>query len=225
MILTISRAIRDLGGIKASSSPRSTQIISTRTLYSIGLQVTLIPSKPTLTSSTVAMDADQFKILRENVVQTLQSWTSEKENLVLSTIANALKDMATHIDRFQLLTNDDTGPCFPHRCRILKRVMAELSKTITHGQTVDSETVDTLQMLALQVGRLTLTGYSQEDTFAAEMARLCEGEGEKWENRSREDRRRLRAQYSLWIRIHFKLTGCGCLQCVDAYVPIQPPSA
>lgn len=113
------------------------------------------------------------------------------------------------------------APCFEKKCETICTTMVLLSKKVEAQRRVLYGDLIVLNMLAPQIGRLTVHPCStlENDSFAWEMHRIACSLNSQFTSSTPlpdPELERLRHQlYPLWVRLHF--TGepvCGCDQCV-----------
>lgn len=176
-----------------------------------------------LAKDPTQLQAEQnFASERRDLVLTLKKLSQGKhDNGTPDQIAFDLSGMVNLILFWQVLENDTTGSCFAHPCQIISDALGEVSDRLVHVQQLRSDDREMLDMLAMQIGRLTLHGYTDEDDLAVGMARLTEQQEHEWKTSETEEtpmdeseRRHLRF---FWARVHFKMDGCGCRQCLGMY--------
>lgn len=165
-----------------------------------------------------------FASERRDFVLTLKKLSQGRhDNRTPDQIARDLSGMVNPILFWQTLENDTTGSCFAHRCQIISDVLGEVSDRIVNVRQLHSDDMEMFDMLAMQIGRMTLHGYTDEDDLAVDMAKLTEQQEHEWKTSETKEnpmdeseRRHLRF---FWARVHFKMDGCGCRQCLGMYSP------
>ncbi|OQD85171.1 hypothetical protein PENSOL_c105G08219 [Penicillium solitum] len=128
------------------------------------------------------------------------------------------------------------GRCFEDRCIILMGLADEMAHSFPNCVTtvINEKGVVEIQdlvmrkrfdMLAMQLGSLTLWGCSNVDTPAVENACMVEEEQRRWEQKppSRDDERSQYLRF-LWSRFYYKDDHCDCHQCLDLYLPLRDPT-
>ncbi|KAJ6132437.1 hypothetical protein N7471_007652 [Penicillium samsonianum] len=129
------------------------------------------------------------------------------------------------------------GKCFEERCRNLMVMTDEISTTISGCITItadgnnctirihDPVVKKAFDMLAMQIGSLTLHGLSDDDNEAVENSRMVESEQRRWEQKLVwEDDLRREYLRRLWFRLYHKVHDCNCRQCLDFYLPHRDPT-
>ncbi|KAJ5603031.1 hypothetical protein N7537_005987 [Penicillium hordei] len=125
------------------------------------------------------------------------------------------------------------GRCFEDRCINLMVLADEMAHSFPHCQTtvINERGVIDIQdlvmqkrpdMLAMQLGSLTLWGWSNIDTAAVENACMIEEEQRRWEQKlaSKNDERS-ESLRRLWSRLYYKDVHCDCHQCLNLYLPFR----
>jgi hypothetical protein len=100
--------------------------------------------------------------------------------------------------------NQATCPCFVDRCANLADVIVEVADlvTIQDGQ-IPVTVMKMFNMLAIQVGRLTLDGHREEDLYALGFDRMAKEEDRRWQIRSQGlDDGRAALLFGLWTRLN-----------------------
>ena len=128
------------------------------------------------------------------------------------------------------------GRCFEDRCIILMVLADEMAHSFPNCVTtaINKNGVVEIQdlamqkrfdMLAMQLGSLTLWGHSNVDTAAVENACMVEEEQRRWEQKppSRDDERGQSLRF-LWSRFYYKDVHCDCHQCLNLYLPLRDPT-
>ncbi|KGO77976.1 hypothetical protein PITC_025040 [Penicillium italicum] len=126
---------------------------------------------------------------------------------------------------------DKQGKCFEKRCEILMVLTDEISASTNFFKVSVAPTISEpvlmkmFDMLAMQVGSLTLRGCSDEDYEAVQNARMVEQEQYRWEHKPQEDdddRRDILR--NLWSRFYYKDQDCDCQLCTFSYLPTCSPT-
>ncbi|KAJ5926937.1 hypothetical protein N7516_008710 [Penicillium verrucosum] len=128
------------------------------------------------------------------------------------------------------------GRCFEDRCINLMVLADEMAQDFPHCVTtvIDEKGVIEIQdlvmrksfdMLAMQLGSLTLWGCSNIDTAAVENACMAEKEQRRWEQKPvSEDDECSKSLRNMWFRMYYKDMDCDCHQCLDLYLPLRSPT-
>lgn len=166
-----------------------------------------------------------FEEDREDFVKAIQSKSrrvdrqAETNTAVAQWLANRLPEFDL-IKRFGELEKNEgrkVPPCFPVRCDLLREEMHQLSQALADQPNLTSLASLVMEMLSLQVGRLSLDGYSNVDHFAEEMERQMQRNEFDWKKRHADDDQVtfiVRQVHQLWIRLNQPIQNCYCRQCM-----------
>ncbi|KAJ5689616.1 hypothetical protein N7462_004008 [Penicillium macrosclerotiorum] len=171
-----------------------------------------------------------FKVERRTIVAHLRAlskgqiedgalqWT--KTNLVR--IRNTLSMWSLALEE----TEVSFFACYPQKCEALAAIAEEIGdglELVNGGITPINR--KKLAMLAMQVGRLTVDGYTEVDSVSVKSAIQAEREQRKWDIRAPESETEpMQKLREIWTRMHIKVKECGCRQCLDWYLPsVDPP--
>ncbi|KAJ5360307.1 hypothetical protein N7517_009498 [Penicillium concentricum] len=118
------------------------------------------------------------------------------------------------------------GTCFEERCRNLMGLIDDVISMLQLDiEIVDRVTRKLFDMATMQVGSLTLNGFSNDDVKAVYNARMIEDEQYRWERKKLwEDCSRQSLLRSFWARFYYKGYDCICRQCMDHYFPRRSPT-
>ncbi|KAJ5165049.1 uncharacterized protein N7500_006879 [Penicillium coprophilum] len=118
------------------------------------------------------------------------------------------------------------GKCFEGRCSNLRILIDELSSILDYDSDMeDRVTLKLFGMAAMQVGSLTLDGFSKDDSKAVHNAKMIELEQRRWEKKLVwEDCPRQAMLRSYWARFYYKDYDCICRQCLDLYITSRDPT-
>lgn len=135
----------------------------------------------------------------------------------LRRIANTLSGWTEHSDH----PNELTCSCFSDRCCSLSDIIVEVTElvTIKDGQ-LPLTVLKMLNMLSMQIGRLTLDGYREEDEYARSFDRMAKDEDRRWQIGSQgPDDGRAALLLGFWTRMNrFPKPGPNCTsECVSAH--------
>lgn len=167
-----------------------------------------------------------FEEDRESFVKSIQSKSrrvdrgAETHTAIAEWLANRLHEFDL-IKRFGELEKNEgrkVPPCFPTRCDLLKEEMRRLSEALAEKPKLTSRASLVLEMLSLQVGRLTMDGYSNVDQYAEEMDRRIQGLEFDWKKRHLDDPEVtsvLRRFTRLSKRLNEPVRNCYCRQCMN----------
>jgi hypothetical protein len=116
----------------------------------------------------------QFGPRRCDIVLRLKA-LSKSEDIPDTTILTDLEEIRCHIAEWRALPGTETSNnCFKRRCRVISEAIADLNENIAGGErytTLDKEKMD---LISIQVGRLTLSSENDDDSLAVDMAQIAE---------------------------------------------------
>ncbi|KAJ5958664.1 uncharacterized protein N7479_005814 [Penicillium vulpinum] len=122
------------------------------------------------------------------------------------------------------------GSCFEFKCQQLMDLIDEVAGQVTINREtlmIEDPVIKRLfGMLAILVGRLTLSGFSNEDAKSVRAARLVEIEQRRWESNPAENDEgdwRLIYLRNFWGRAYLRQQECLCRQCLGCYLPTSQP--
>ncbi|KAJ5143121.1 uncharacterized protein N7515_001908 [Penicillium bovifimosum] len=100
--------------------------------------------------------------------------------------------------------NQAPCPCFADRCAKLAEVVIEVADRVTiQDEQIPVMTMKMFNMLAIQLGRLTLDGHREEDVYALGFDRMAREEDRRWEIKSQgPDDGRAALLFGLWTRLN-----------------------
>lgn len=168
----------------------------------------------------------EFEEDRESFVKSIQSKSrrvdrgAETHTAIAEWLANRLPEFDL-IKRFGELEKKEgrkVSPCFPARCDLLKEEMHRLSQALAEKPKLTSLASLVMEMLSLQVGRLSLDGYSNVDRYAEEMERRIQNREFDWKKRHLDDPKVssvLRQVPELWKSLNEPVPNCYCRQCMS----------
>lgn len=125
----------------------------------------------------------------------------------IATIQTELRRIAHILSGWTGLLDDPnelTCSCFSDRCYNLSDVIVEVAElvTIKDGQ-LPLTVLKMFNMLAMQVGRLTLDGHRKEDEYARGFDRMAKDEDRRWQIGSQgPDDGRAALLFGLWTRMN-----------------------
>lgn len=135
----------------------------------------------------------------------------------LRRIANTLSGWTEHSDH----PNELTCGCFSDRCCNLSDIIVEIAELVTIKDGQLPLTVSKMfNMLYMQIGRLTLDGYSEEDKYARSFDRMAKDEDRRWQIGSQgPDDGKAALLFGLWTRMNrFPKPGPNCTpECPGAH--------
>ena len=111
-----------------------------------------------------------------------------------------------------------TAACFIQKCTRLETELHNASKELTDRTFFCSQERASLliEMLAVQVGRLTLDPYSGVDKYAMAMDLRATNKEYEWKRRHAQDDDTfsvIRGAFKLSLRLNQRMQFCPCLQC------------
>lgn len=171
------------------------------------------------------MDASDFYQFREDIVLTFQKWSHPlvEPNASREVMAMAMCDMSNDLEEFAQLANNDTGTCFAERCKRISHSLYSIAKVV---ELIDNLPVrarvsglNMLNVLADQIGRLALQGYSDDDEFAMIMAEKAKSEAYRFHHKYSDpacEEMQIKLSH-FWDYLHFFLPGCTCNNCKWEY--------
>lgn len=109
-------------------------------------------------------------------------------------------------------------PCLPVRCDLLKEEARRLSQALADKPNLTSFASLVMEMLSLQVGRLSMDGYSDIDKYAECTERQMQRNEFDWKKRHANDDQVtlvLSLVRPLWKRLNEPIRGCYCRQCMN----------
>lgn len=111
-----------------------------------------------------------------------------------------------------------TAACFIQKCTRLETEMQNVSKELTDRNFPCSQERASLliEMLAVQVGRLTLDPYSGDDEYAMAMNLRATNKEYEWKKRHAKDDDTfsvIQGVFKLSLRLNQRMQFCPCLQC------------
>lgn len=168
----------------------------------------------------------EFEEDRESFVKSIQSKSrrpdrgAESHKEIAEWLANRLHEFDL-IKRFGELEKNEgrkVPPCFPVRCNLLKEEMHRLSQALAEKPKLTSLASLVMEMLSLQVGRLSMDGYSNVDRYAEDMEQRIQNREFDWKKRHLDDPKVtsvLRKVPELWKRLNEPVRNCYCRQCMN----------
>ncbi|KAJ5836506.1 hypothetical protein N7447_002532 [Penicillium robsamsonii] len=118
------------------------------------------------------------------------------------------------------------GKCFEARCRNSMDLIDDLISMLQLDSDLENRvTLKLFDMATMQIGSLTLAGFSNVDREAVYNAKMIESEQVRWEKKEVwQDCARQSLLRSFWNRFYYKGDGCICRQCMDYYLPKRDPT-
>ncbi|OQE13918.1 hypothetical protein PENFLA_c042G04171 [Penicillium flavigenum] len=157
---------------------------------------------------TVQASREFFANSRKGFVVYLQGLSAgEISGQDVTTIQTELRRISQRLSGWTGLLDDPnelTCSCFSDRCRNLSNIIVEVVEqvTIRDGQ-LPVTVMKMFNMLAMQVGRLTLDGHREEDKYAQGFERMAKDEDRRWQIGSQgPDDGRAALLFGLWTRMN-----------------------
>ncbi|KAJ5199175.1 hypothetical protein N7472_004379 [Penicillium cf. griseofulvum] len=191
------------------------------------------------------MQADVKASALENFQETRDDYAKYLEGLsngdnggrgTISLIEAKLRSLSNTLSMWTLIREgtEKEGKCFEERCENLSVLMEELATMVECAQHTllrqqfyaeEQHILKLFKMAAMQVGSLTLHGFSTDDMESARNARLIELEQRRWELKFvwEDDSRRAMLR-TYWFRFYYKVHDCLCGQCLDVYMHTREPT-
>lgn len=170
-------------------------------------------------------DASEFTQFRADMVLTFHKWSHPivETGITPQIMAISMRDMAIDLEAFSVLAGKDTGTCFVERCERISHSLLAISKVV---DLIDNfplrarvSVLNMFNVLADQIGRLTLHGYTEEDEAAVIMAERARCGTFRYHHRYNdpacEEVQKTLTEY--WEYLHFYLPGCTCNNCKWEY--------
>lgn len=167
-----------------------------------------------------------FEEDRESLVKAIQS-KSRRVDRGAETHAAIAEWLANHryefdlIKRFGELEKKEGRKvplCFPVRCNLLKEALRRLSEELAGQPNSTSRASLVMEMLSLQVGRLSMDGYSSVDAYAEDIERRIQKNDFDWKKRHAHDNQItviLCQVLPVWNRLNQPVRNCYCRQCMN----------
>ncbi|EKV12136.1 hypothetical protein Pdw03_7059 [Penicillium digitatum] len=178
-----------------------------------------------------------FKATRNEFVVELEKFSGgDPGGRLVPQIQTYLRQLFNTISMWTLIRkdSDQQGKCFEKKCENLMVLTDEISASTNFFATYTFDGIADItepvlmkmfDMLAMQVGSLTLHGWSDEDDESVQNARMAEQEQHRWEKKVLgEDDERCEILRHLWGRFYYKDQDCDCRQCMDFYLPTREPT-
>lgn len=167
-----------------------------------------------------------FEEDRESFVKVIQSKSRRVDRRAEShaTVAEWLSNHFYEVDmikRFGELEKNEgrkVPPCFSVRCDLLKEEMHRLSQALADQPNLTSFASLVMEMLSLQVGRLSMDGYSNIDEYAEGIEQQIKRNEFDWKKRHAHDDQItlvLSLVRPLWKRLNEPIRNCYCRQCMN----------
>jgi hypothetical protein len=172
--------------------------------------------------SEESVDASDFTQVR---VLTFHKWSHPmfEAGITHEVMAMAMYDMANDFEKFKQLKNEETGLCFIERCTRITDSLYDIGRVVEFIDNLPLRArVSALNMfsvLADQIGRLTLHGYTEEDEFSVMMREKAKSETYRWHLRfSDPECEPIQKTLLGYLEyLHFFLAGCTCYNCKWEY--------
>jgi hypothetical protein len=157
---------------------------------------------------TMQASREFFTNSRNGFVVYLQGLSAgETSGQDVTTIQTELRRISHRLSGWTGLLDDPnelTCSCLSDRCRNLSSIIVEVAElvTIRDGQ-LPVTVMKMFNMLAMQVGRLTLDGHREEDEYAQGFERMAKDEDRRWQIGSQgPDDGRAAILFGLWTRMN-----------------------
>ncbi|KAJ5964663.1 uncharacterized protein N7479_004539 [Penicillium vulpinum] len=160
------------------------------------------------------MDATAMQVARESFAYSRNDFVAYIQELAagdmsgqdVAAIQTELHRIANTLSGWTESVNDPklTCSCFSDHCCKLSFVIAEVAEmfTVQDGQ-LPLTVLKMLNMLAMQVGRVTLDGHREEDEFARGFDHMAKDEDRRWQIKSQgPDDGRSALLFGLWTRMN-----------------------
>ncbi|KAJ5365048.1 hypothetical protein N7517_007934 [Penicillium concentricum] len=160
------------------------------------------------------MDATTMKAAREFFVDSRNEFVVYLEQLSAGDIScqdvpaiqSELRRIAHTLSGWKELRDDSNEPtcsCFSDQCCNISGIIVEVAELITiKDGKLPLTVLKMFNMLAMQVGRLTLDGHREKDEYALTFDRLAKDEDRRWQIRSQgPDDGRAAVLFGLWTRM------------------------
>lgn len=166
-----------------------------------------------------------FEEDRERFVRSIQSKSrrvdrgAETHAVIAEWLTNRLYEFDL-IKRFGELEENEgrkVPPCFPVRCNLLKEEVRRLGEALADQPNLTSSASLVMEMLSLQVGRLSLDGYSSVDYYAEDIEQRIKKNDFDWKKRHAHDAQItviLGPALQVWNRLNQFVRNCYCRQCM-----------
>lgn len=173
---------------------------------------------------------DKFLSTRADMVTRLLSNSHQLETQPLSVnlVSTFLDRIADELDSFRALAARGRSSfpliprCFETRCaRIISELRVQSRRLPGRYQLAPRGAV-TVEMLAVQVGRLSISNSAAADAAAGDwhadkMDRVADAKDQEWRDRclyeDEEVEKWVRQGHELWVRLDAAVEGCECWQC------------
>lgn len=175
------------------------------------------------TTSSPSVYSPIFLIARENIVRSLR----DKGKRLITDPEKKYEDLEAffkeNTNYLNILLRADiceqkTGKCFLAKVKLIKWVIDE---SIEDDHVGIDQWTEILEILAMQVGRLTLERYNTSDKYAYNMNEEAKAHNKKWgeitdqEDKDGEDQKRQRWLHSTWHHFKWYDQTCKCYQCLE----------
>lgn len=185
------------------------------------------------TRASSSIDPLTFNVMRGNIVKVLRdkrqqlTTNPEKEYEGLEYFVTENTKYLDELLEAKVCENE-TGKCFMAKVKLIKWVIDE---TIEDDHVGMDQWVEILDILAVQVGRLTLDGYTDTDNYAFVINRWAKAHRTRWreitnkENDEWEDQKRQHWLHMTWHHFEWFDQTCECYQCLGCRKspdPLQP---
>jgi hypothetical protein len=117
-------------------------------------------------------------------------------------------------------------PCFSEKCVRIEKELQRVSRKLT-SQTdpvLPATASLVIEMLAVEVGRLSLDPFKGKDEYAVEMDLRAEKKDYEWKQRHADDEdvaATIRGVFKVSFKLRQPIEGCPCCQCVRRRDPIS----
>lgn len=171
------------------------------------------------------VDASDFIQVRADTVLTFHKWSHPmfEAGFKREVMTMAMYDIADDFEKFKQLASEETGLCFVERCTRITESLHVIGKVVEFIDNLplraQVSALNMFNVLADQIGRLTLHGYTEEDEFSVIMREKAKSETYRWHLRcSDPDCDQIqKTLLEYWEYLHFFLAGCTCYNCKWEY--------
>lgn len=145
------------------------------------------------------------------------SFRSQVDPITLQEMAEGLSDLANRVETLKAFANQETTSlCFKVKCNRITTYLIDYSELVRTHPDRWREVTDVLDMVLIQVGRLTLTGDDSDDDLAQDAEMLAEDKEISLLPREEDEAasQKRRHMYGLWCQLTYNtVAGCGCKGC------------
>ncbi|KAJ5512639.1 hypothetical protein N7463_002191 [Penicillium fimorum] len=172
---------------------------------------------------------ENFQETRDAFVKGLEALSGgDKGGRTIPQIQSNLHRLINTLSMWTLIreATEKEGKCFEERCTNLMDVIDDLIGMLQLDSNLeDRVTLKLFDMATMQIGSLTLDGFSNVDREAVYNAKMIESEQSRWEKKKVwQDCARQSLLRDFWTRFYYKGYDCICRQCMDYYLPKRDPT-